>query len=126
VPTLKLPALAAIVVLAACTSPPGASADAAEDARPPADASVPDGAMSDAATDATPCRADCDCSVAVCIAGLCDPNAGRPAIGICGVPGADCPCAGGTCVERCCILPDGGVDNGSGPACMPMSPDAGP
>jgi hypothetical protein len=31
-----------------------------------------------------------------------------------------CPCVGGTCDQRgCCLLSDGGIDNGFGPACMP-------
>jgi len=121
VPAMRSSLILAAALVAGCSESPGNAADAAGDAPPPADSAAPD-----AAVDARPCRADCDCTTAVCVAGRCDPTAGRAAMGICGVPGADCPCAGGTCMDRCCILPDGGVDNGSGPACMPVPGDAGP
>jgi hypothetical protein len=73
------------------------------------------------------CHADCECAPTAlgqcCEQGRClsPPEVcGRPMLGFCG-PGGDCVCAGGTCDSRhCCVLPDGGVDNGLGLACRPV------
>jgi hypothetical protein len=67
-----------------------------------------------------PCQADCECPSQCCNGGYCWAGCGRPVLGLCGVPGNDCPCAGGACDERhCCVLPNGGVDDGFGFACRP-------
>jgi hypothetical protein len=81
-----------------------------------------------AAPDVIHCTADCECrgyGLSCTYPGVCGVQ-GAPDIGVCGLPGWDCPCVGGTCDERhCCVLPDGGIDPGSGPACDPPI-DAGP
>lgn len=81
------------------------------------------------AEDAMPCVADCQCASHCCepldffppidpIPRFCLPMCGRPPYGICG---PNCPCVGGTCDEQaCCVLPDGGIDNGFDTACMPF------
>ena len=77
-----------------------------------------------------PCTADCECS-ALGFAGCtyqhqCG-SVGRPPQGICYADQSPlCPCVGGTCDDRhCCLLPDGGIDPGWGPACNPPA-DAAP
>ena len=80
---------------------------------------------SDAMTafDAAPqCSYDCECPEGLpCNNGTCDGTAGRFPSGICGSrPSATCPCVGGTCTAMgCCVLADGAIDPGSGPACSP-------
>ena len=107
--------LAAVVVLLGLSGCPVVSPPAAVDA---------------AAPDVIHCTADCEClqySRACDSDGTCH-SVGRPPFGLCPFnPGSSysCPCVGGACDERgCCVLPDGGIDNGFGPACMP--PDAAP
>ena len=109
----------ALLAFVACSSSGLRSADA-----PIADAPLPD---------AIPCTADCEClalGAQCCLQGACafgpgvPIGCGRPHLGICG-PGGDCSCAGGTCDSRhCCIVADGGIDPGTGPACRPPEPDA--
>src|SRR5688572_3429699 len=69
------------------------------------------------------CTADCECHGDCCIDGACYP-CGRRLHGLCGLqvtPG--CPCFGGTCDERhCCVLPNGTIDPGGGPACTAECP----
>jgi hypothetical protein len=36
--------------------------------------------------------------------------------------GVICPCTGGTCVDGCCHLPDGGIADFNSPACQPPYP----
>jgi hypothetical protein len=51
------------------------------------------------------CTVDCDCDAGgLCLEGNCLYGSGVTEQGICG---RDCGCAGGECVGRCCILPDG-------------------
>ena len=68
------------------------------------------------------CRADCDCDPPgydCCVDGECRP-CGRRITDTCGPPESGrwpCSCLGGTCVEHCCILSDGGIANGFDPVC---------
>ena len=97
--TAPAPLLAAVLLLVACSS-------------------------SASAPDARTCTADCECTAIgdVCRYGECVRRPGVPE-GICSIDGGGpmpCPCLGGSCDDRgCCVLPDGAIDNGSGPACRP-------
>ena len=79
----------------------------------------------DAGADAPSCTADCECPTRCCDLGVCR-ACGRPALGLCGGGERACPCIGGTCDQRlCCVLPDGTIDPGTGPACTASRPDGG-
>jgi len=81
----------------------------------------------DASVDGQPCTADCECGTRCCQFGTCQ-RCYRPAAGLCG-PGLHCPCVGATCDDRqCCVYDDGGIDDGTGPACQEWdaaAPDGG-
>jgi len=66
-----------------------------------------------------PCSADCECpQFRSCRNGRCSMNSASPARGICGA-GGNCPCVGATCrSDGCCVLADGTIDSGFGPACQ--------
>jgi hypothetical protein len=68
-----------------------------------------------------PCTADCECSEGKCILGQCYSLARSARLGICShTVERTCECIGGTCREDgCCVLPDGTIDPGTGPACRP-------
>lgn len=66
-----------------------------------------------------PCTADCECEEREkCLGGHCNGALHLPRQGVCTF--GDCPCVGGTCdAQGCCVLPDGTIDPGTGPACNP-------
>jgi hypothetical protein len=79
-------------------------------------------AQPDAGVDAAvACVADCECLSRCCRGGLCRDGCGGIVIGLCGDGDAGtCRCEGGTCDPRgCCHGPDGRIDDGTGPICMP-------
>jgi hypothetical protein len=83
---------------------------------------------SPATPDAHWCQADCECGTEKCLANVCVGGHQIPMSGYCGrgitTHPVGCDCVGGTCDSRgCCVLPDGGIDNGYGLACWPR--DAG-
>jgi len=97
------------------------------------DASLPDASLPDAnpvdanlAPDQLSCQADCECRLGIdwcCLNGKCASGDQKPlgcearSLRFCygGGDAGVCPCVGGTCDSRhCCLLPDGGIDNGLG------------
>jgi hypothetical protein len=87
---------------------------------------LPDGSIADpdGPNCRIPCQRDCQCppGTGICLTGYCGYSDLGPQ-GLCGPDSAGtqypCACQDGTCVDRCCYLPDGGLAETLSPQCQP-------